>query len=45
MMKECVETGLDSVDITMLTGSAPLDLSSKLHLEDQVSWPTRAERN
>lgn len=39
-MKEYLEAGLDSIDITMLTTSAPLDSSSQLPFKDQDSWRT-----
>ncbi|KAJ4855788.1 hypothetical protein T069G_09156 [Trichoderma breve] len=41
-MKEYLESGLDPVDITMLTASASLDSSSQLPSEAQDSWPTRS---
>ncbi|KAL6818972.1 caspase domain-containing protein [Trichoderma camerunense] len=39
-MKEYLEAGLDPVDITMLTASAPVDSSSQLPAGDKGSWPT-----
>lgn len=39
-MKEYLEAGVDSVDITILTASAPDDLSSRLPSGNQDSWPT-----
>ncbi|KAL6825568.1 caspase domain-containing protein [Trichoderma sp. SZMC 28015] len=39
-MKEYLEAGVDPVDITILTASAPDDSSSRLPSGNQDSWPT-----